>query len=220
MSLFKKYLSYLSVIQERTYTSAYNGTLEINWINGKKVLDTENTNYSYGNLGLVLNKALNNTTTPFLDQKHQILILGMGGGDVIKQLRNTYQSKANITAVEIDPVIIEIAINEFGIVPNQSLHIIKDDAELFVKYSKQKFDLIIVDLFNDTEIPQFLFQTSFINSLNKIANENSSLIFNTFILNTAHENRNNKFVKLLEEFFTLQTFKNLYGHNHLIIAAK
>ena len=59
MSLFKKYLSYLSVIQERTYTSAYNGTLEINWINGKKVLDTENTNYSYGNLGLVLNKALN-----------------------------------------------------------------------------------------------------------------------------------------------------------------
>lgn len=220
MSFLKKYLSYLSVIADRKYTSIYNGTLEINWINGKKVLDTENTNYSYGNLSLVLSQALKHTTTPFLAKDKHILILGMGGGDVIKQLRDNYKSKANITAIEIDPVIIEIAINEFGIVPNNSLSIIKEDAELFVKYTNQTFDLIIIDLFNDAEVPPFLFQKNFIESINRISNNNSTTIFNTFILNDAQEKRNTKFSTLLEAYFSLKTFKKIYGHNHLIIAKK
>ena len=57
MSLYHKFLSYLNVIPVRKYESVYNGTLEINWLNGRKVLDTRNTNYSYGNLGKVLHKA-------------------------------------------------------------------------------------------------------------------------------------------------------------------
>ena len=65
MSILKKYFSYLNVIPERTYQSAYNGVLEINWLNGKKILDTKNTNYSYGNLGKVLQKGLKAVTTDF-----------------------------------------------------------------------------------------------------------------------------------------------------------
>ena len=84
--------------------------LEINWVNGKKVLDTQNTNYSYGNLGKVLKKALNHTPTNFLSENASILILGMGAGDVIQQLQNNFKSNAHITAVEIDPVIIEIVL--------------------------------------------------------------------------------------------------------------
>lgn len=220
MNFLKKYFSFLNVFTERKYESAYNGVLEINWVNGKKVLDTQNTNYSYGNLGKVLKKALNHTPTNFLSENASILILGMGAGDVIQQLQNNFKSNAHITAVEIDPVIIEIAFKEFDIIPNSKLEIIQQDAYLFLKYTKNRYDLIIVDLFNDTEIPGFVFQNDFLQAIYNALHFNGSAIFNTFILNDVHEIRNKKFLDNLKSVFSVQSFKNLYGHNHLIITQK
>lgn len=220
MSILKKYFSYLNIIPERTYQSTYNGVLEINWLNGKKILDTKNTNYSYGNLGKVLQKGLKSVTTGFRNEETSILILGLGGGDVVKQLRNNFKSHASITAVEIDPVIIEIALKEFDIIPNSKLEIVNNDANVFLKYTKEHYNLIIVDLFNDVTIPEFVFQTEFIKSVYNVLHFNGSIIFNTFILSDVHKVRNKKFVDNLKRYFSVKEFANLYGHNHLIITKK
>ena len=220
MSILKKYFSYLNVIPERTYQSTYNGVLEINWLNGKKILDTKNTNYSYGNLGKVLHKGLKSVTTDFRSEETSILILGLGGGDVVKQLRNNFKSYATITAVEIDPVVIEIALKEFDIIPNSKLEIVNNDANVFLKYTKERYNLIIVDLFNDVTIPDFVFQTEFIKSVYNVLDFNGSIIFNTFILSDVHKVRNKKFVENLKRYFSVEEFANLYGHNHLIITKK
>lgn len=220
MSILKKYFSYLNVIPERTYQSTYNGVLEINWLNGKKILDTKNTNYSYGNLGKVLQKGLKSVTTDFRSEETSILILGLGGGDVVKQLRNNFKSHATITAVEIDPVIIEIALKEFDIIPNSKLEIVNNDANVFLKYTKERYKLIVVDLFNDVTIPDFVFQTEFIKSVYNVLDLNGSIIFNTFILSDVHKVRNKKFVENLKRYFSVEEFANLYGHNHLIITKK
>lgn len=220
MSILKKYFSYLNVIPERTYQSTYNGVLEINWLNGKKILDTKNTNYSYGNLGKVLQKGLKSVTSDFCSEETSILILGLGGGDVVKQLRNNFKSRASITAVEIDPVIIEIALKEFDIIPNSKLEIVNNDANVFLKYTKERYNLIIVDLFNDVTIPDFVFQTEFIKSVYNVLDLNGSIIFNTFILSDVHKVRNKKFAENLKLYFSVQEFPNLYGHNHLIITKK
>ena len=220
MSILKKYFSYLNVIPERTYQSTYNGVLEINWLNGKKILDTKNTNYSYGNLGKVLQKGLKSVTTDFRSEETSILILGLGGGDVVKQLRNNFKSHATITAVEIDPVIIEIALKEFDIIPNSKLEIVNNDANVFLKYTKERYNLIIVDLFNDVTIPDFVFQPEFIKSVYNVLDFNGSIIFNTFILSDVHKVRNKKFVENLKRYFSVEEFANLYGHNHLIITKK
>lgn len=220
MSILKKYFSYLNVIPERTYQSTYNGVLEINWLNGKKILDTKNTNYSYGNLGKVLQKGLKSVTTDFRSEEKSILILGLGGGDVVKQLRNNFKSHATITAVEIDPVIVEIALKEFDIIPNSKLEIVNNDANVFLKYTKERYNLIVVDLFNDVTIPDFVFQTEFIKSVYNVLDLNGSIIFNTFILSDVHKVRNKKFVENLKRYFYVQEFLNLYGHNHLIITKK
>lgn len=220
MSILKKYFSYLNVIPERTYQSAYNGVLEINWLNGKKILDTKNTNYSYGNLGKVLQKGLKAATTDFCSEETSILILGLGGGDVVKQLRNNFKSLATITAVEIDPVIVEIALKEFDIIPNSKLEIVNNDANVFLKYTKERYNIIIVDLFNDVTIPDFVFQTEFIQLLYHVLHLNGSIIFNTFILSDVHKVRNKKFVENLKLYFSVHEITNLYGHNHLIITKK
>lgn len=220
MSILKKYFSYLNVIPERTYQSTYNGVLEINWLNGKKILDTKNTNYSYGNLGKVLHKGLKSVTTDFRSKETSILILGLGGGDVVKQLRNNFKSHATITAVEIDAVIIEIALKEFDIIPNSKLEIVNNDANVFLKYTKERYNLIVVDLFNDVTIPDFVFQPEFIKSVYNVLDLNGSIIFNTFILSDVHKVRNKKFVENLKRYFSVEEFANLYGHNHLIITKK
>ena len=220
MSILKKYFSYLNVIPERTYQSTYNGVLEINWLNGKKILDTKNTNYSYGNLGKVLHKGLKSITTDFRSEETSILILGLGGGDVVKQLRSNFKSSASITAIEIDPVIIEIAFNEFDIIPNSQLEIINNDAYLFLKYTQEKYDVIIVDLFNDTHIPEFVFQNEFVRRIHQTLSLNGTAIFNTFILNEIDEIKSQKFLNLLQNSFSVQSFKKVHGHNHLIITQK
>lgn len=220
MNILKKYFSYLNVISERTYKSTFNGTLEINWVNGKKILDTKNTNYSYGNLGKVLGKGLKSIACDFQSEDTSVLVLGLGGGDVIKQLQTNFKAQGIITAVEIDPVVIEIALNEFNIIPNNKLEIVNADANVFLKYTKDNYDLIIVDLFNDTEIPHFVFQKEFIKTIYAVLKLNGNIIFNTFILNDVHEVRNNKFIKNLKHYFCVQEFKKLYGHNHLIITQK
>jgi len=94
-------------------------------IKGKKVLDTKNTNYSYGSLQRVMRYSLNQ-----IDLQHvkSILILGLGGGSVVKTIREEKQFTGKITAIEIDPVIIQIAESEFGIGSDEKTAIIEANA--------------------------------------------------------------------------------------------
>lgn len=49
--------------------------------------------------------------------------------------------------------IIKIAKNEFELTASKNLNIICDDALHFVTQNKEKFDLIIIDLFIDIVVP-------------------------------------------------------------------
>lgn len=220
MNWLKKYTSYLSIINEKKIESHYNGVLEINWVNGKRVLDTQNTNYSYGNLGKVLHHALNNTKTDFTTESADVLVLGLGGGDVIRQLKAHFRSKAMITAIEIDSVMIEVAINDFNIIPDKRFEIINQDAFNYLKYTNNSYNLIIVDLFYDVQIPDFVFQKGFVNQIFNVLKPNGTVIFNTFILDDTDALRDEKFMRQLKEKFDIQSFKKQFGHNHLIIAQK
>ena len=97
--------------------SKYSGILEINYVDGQKVLDSKNTSYSYGNLQKVWELTLDQI--PFRGIE-RILILGMGGGSSIELLRDKFKFTGKIGAVEIDPVIIDIARFAFIITPNKA----------------------------------------------------------------------------------------------------
>ena len=57
----------------------------------------------------------------------KVLLLGMGGGDIIKLL-TSYQPTTKITAVEIVEELVEMAENYFGIAQSENLHIKIADA--------------------------------------------------------------------------------------------
>lgn len=173
-------LSYIYPITKKI-ESDINGTLEITWYNGKKHLNTKNANYSYGSLQKILKFGLEKVE---LSKVHSVLLLGLGGGSVIETLRNDFSYQNHITAIEIDPTIISIAKNEFQLQNTQQLDIICADAFKYILESQATFDLIIIDLFIDTQVPEKFLKIPFWEALLKRKSTNGVILFNASLENS------------------------------------
>ncbi|MFM9987109.1 spermidine synthase [Flavobacterium sp.] len=215
---FKRLLSYLIPIKIYQTKSDINKNLEITWNNGQLVLDSKNTNFSYGNLQKVLRFSLKKIGLSKISNFKTILVLGVAGGSVIKTLVDEFEYKGKITGVEIDAETINLANKYFGLDKIDNLQIIITDAEKFVKEINETYDLIIIDIFEDNIMPNFLFENTFISNILKILNTNGFVIFNTIVSDNSAQIRNEKFVKLIEsKKRTLQRIPNLEGDNELLI---
>ena len=140
------------------YTSPINQRLKIYWKKNKKILNTKNANYSYNGLQEVLNRGLK--LIP-LNEVHSILVLGMGAGCVVDSLRNKFLHFAPVVGVELDPVVIEIAKNEFDIYRFEDVEIVQADGKKFLRKHPHQYDLIIIDIFIDTKVPKRFYSTKF-----------------------------------------------------------
>ncbi|QNH62824.1 spermidine synthase [Hymenobacter sediminicola] len=176
----RRYLSYL-VPLTRTIHSPINGPLEVTWYRGRKVLDTRHANYSYGSLQQVLRYGL-----MFLEpqQAQRILVLGLGGGSVVQTLRQEHRVTAPITALELDPAVIAVADTEFGIRPDANLSIVCADAFVWIQTAPSAaYDLIIIDLFIDLELPAELQQAGFWQDIWRVLPPGGQVLFNTLTAN-------------------------------------
>jgi len=214
----KRLLSYLFPISFKKYDSPVNGTLELNLVNGKLVLDTKFSNYSYGSLQRILHTGLQ--AIKFNNNIRRVLILGLGGGSVIQTIRENFKSDALIVAVDKDPKIIDIAINEFNINRFKNVTIIQDDALSYIENSSDTFDLIIVDIFIGDTIPKIFTEVQFINSTVHHLNTDGKLIYNT-IRNTIQSETINQIKNtLLNLNCKVRILESIEETNDLIIAEK
>ncbi len=206
-------LSYLYPVTKKI-TSLHNGILELTWYNGKKMLNSKNANYSYGSLQKILKFGLKKIDLKKVDS---ILILGMGAGSVIETLREDFDYQNQITAVDIDPVIIEIAHDEFGIVPSDTLDIICDDALNFLKNTTTTFHLIIIDLYIDLLVPNPFVQLSFWELVTNANAKHGHILFNASV-NQSNENTLNDIIDFLrrKEYHT-QKVEHVEQTNTLLI---
>jgi len=78
----------------------------------------------------------------------RVLILGVGGGVVIKQFNELFPA-VDIVGVELDPMHIKIAKKWFEISKEDATLIQADAQQWMYAYDGPKFDLIIDDLFGD-----------------------------------------------------------------------
>ena len=84
------------------------------------------------------------------DQLRRVLVLGVGGGVVIKQLVKLFPD-IEVVGVELDQVHISVARKWFN-VSQTDAELIQADATVWLRdYEGPKFDLIIEDLFGDTD---------------------------------------------------------------------
>lgn len=180
--------------------------LEVMMSDGKLILNSKNANYSYDSLHRIFKDLFHEIGLQNYSFKN-ILILGMGGGSVISLIRDVYKIPTPITAVEKDPVVINLARKYFNIEKFEHLTIVEDDAFDFVQETTDKFDLIISDLFIDAEVPRKFSSLGYLNNIRKISSKSSCVIYNKI---TEYKNHKEE-MKLFSKNFT-RCFPNSVSH--------
>ena len=218
--MIKRLLSYILPVKIYQKKSEFSKNLEVTWNNGYLVLDSENTNYSFGSLQRVLKKGLKYIGYERINTFENILILGVAGGSVIETIKKDIKFKGKITGVEIDATAIEIANKYFGLNNYKNVEIIIEDAFEFVLKTKEKYDLIIIDIFQDTTMPNFLFEDFFINRINFLLNVNGFILFNTMVLDYQDRRRNAVYKSKFDNNYSVRLYPKIEVHNELFTIKK
>ena len=219
--MLKKIVSFLIPVNIYKRKSSLSNSLEVTWTNGELVLDSKNTNYSYGSLQRILRKGLKIIGFETIQKMESILVLGVAGGSVVKTLANEIHFKGKITGVEIDPEIIEIANTYFSLNKIPNLTIIMDDAFEFVLKTHENYDLIIIDIFQDTKMPNFLFEKFFIDRIGSLLKPSGYILFNTMLTKDSDTVRNQNYGNKFDtKKFIIKAIPRVEQHNELIIIEK
>src|SRR3989338_10377087 len=120
------------------FISKINGEIKILDVNGKKIIYVKGAEQTGGTITGMWKASVNKLSG------HQIrnaLILGLGGGDVIRILSKKFPD-LKIDCVELDPQMIEVAEKIFHIRQIPKLRIIQADAYKYMKKNRRKYDLI------------------------------------------------------------------------------
>ncbi len=138
----------------------------------------------------------------FMPEPQNILLLGVGGGSLIHFFRH-YCPKAKITGIDIDQSLLQTMHDEF-LLPQADLllnyHIA--DAQDWVKNNTTQYDLIIVDVFDEQYMPEWVLEETFMLDLKKSLSEHGCITWNTLIATDAEFNQ---FYKTLRSVFQQRT---------------
>jgi spermidine synthase len=104
----------------------------------------------YFHLGLLLNPNIT-----------RVLFIGGGGFTGPKAFLKDYPG-VTVDVVEIDPEVIKVAEQYFGVnASNPRLHIYNDDGRVFLQETKQTYDLIVLDAYSKSYVPFHLMTSEF-----------------------------------------------------------
>lgn len=196
VSKLKYFLSFIFDVKIETTESILNPFLQVVIRNGRLLLNTYNANYSYGSLQDAFRFVFKKIKIE--DKKiKDILVLGFGCGSVAA-LFNGYKN-VEITGVEADEKVLALYEKYFIEEITSELILVEAFAEDYVTTITKTYDLIIVDVFIDIEVPSSIKESSFYKPLQNRLNKNGILIFNFIVLN---EKEQIEFEKI-EDYFKL-----------------
>jgi len=85
---------------------------------------------------------------PVLNPKiKRMLFIGVGGGTSSTRFAHDYPG-LEIDAVEVDPVVLEVAEKYFGLTPGPRLHAYAEDGRAFLRRSMGNYDVIVIDAYS------------------------------------------------------------------------
>lgn len=212
------FLKWLKSKKVEEFESQYNGKIKVSFLNGKPRVEAGGLLQSGSILKQLWQKPINKLQK--ISVKPQtVLVLGLGGGTLINLLTKKYPV-ANITAIEIDPVMISISQKYFGIEEGNNLKIICTDAFLYLKNTQENFDLILVDLFSGNKIPDQSFSEDFWQNL--VAKSKVAIVNTLFFGN--YKNKSQQLVSLAEkatkDIFLMRNLSNLFIYLGVIATKK
>jgi spermidine synthase len=99
-----------------------------------------------------------------VQRPQRMLIIGLGGGSMAKFLHRRFP-QAHIDAVELDPMVVDVARRYFDLVEDERLRVHVGDGRAFIEKSAQRYDIIFLDAFGPDSIPRTLTTREFLEAV-------------------------------------------------------
>ncbi len=96
----------------------------------------------------------------------RVLVVGLGGGTIPSFLHKHYP-QTRIDAVEIDPVVVEVAKQFFGFREDATLKAYVQDGRQFIEERLNVYDVIFLDAFGSENIPYHLATREFLEAVRR-----------------------------------------------------
>jgi len=117
-------------------------------------------------------------TVAVVPEPKRALVIGLGGGTVVKQLWRDHP-ELSIETVELDPEVIEVAHALFA-VPSERIEIICGDGREALNLLPHTYDIVIVDAFDDDHVPRHLTTEEFMREARSSMTEEGAIAWNVF----------------------------------------
>jgi len=105
------------------------------------------------------------------------LIMGLGGGTVVKRMWRDYP-EMHIDTVEIDKGVVDVAREYFALPEDERVEIYVDDGRNFLATSNETYDVVIVDAFDDDRMPRDLTTEEFLRSVRDHLEDDGVIAYN------------------------------------------
>ena len=136
----------------------------------------------------------------------RVLMIGLGGGTLVSALSRVVP-ESEIDVVEIDPSIVRVAKEYFNFRPSPKVRVTVSDGRVFVKRALsrgEKYDLIMLDAFDQRYIPPHLLTKQFLNEVKKILTADGVLAANTFYFSDRYDDESVTYESVYGSFFNLR----------------
>lgn len=182
--------------------SIYNNEVFIYQFLGKPFISVGNLTQSGGLVTKIWQSVVNHTSEhQYKDSPPQdILLLGLGAGSCIRPIISKWPA-ARITALEIDPVMIDVGKKYFALDTFPSIKIINQDAFVWFKKNKRLYDLILIDMYQGAKIPPQANSIQFLNNVKNSLTQSGIAVFNRLSTKDS-QSANRAFLTLLKQQFT------------------
>ena len=199
-SWIKKFLSHFIEFSLEQTSSNYNPYLEVKLVEGRHQLLTEDAVYSFDDKYENFNHCFGKINWD-KQKPSNVLVLGLGLASVILLLEKKFNQRLDYTCVEIDPEICSLA-QKYTLDELESyVEVHPVDGLRFMETNSQKFDLIIMDIFQSAIVPEAFQSIAFLQLLESAMADNGCVLFNRMNIEMEDRAQNTAFRKKFYSIF-------------------
>ena len=153
----------------------------------------------------------------FLDREpNDALFVGLGAGSMPKYFSRHYPD-ANIDVAEIDPDMVSVAQKYFYFTEHAKMKVHVEDGRIFIKKSKKKYDVIVLDAYQNDYIPFHLTTVEFLKEVRKRLKDGGVVVAN--IMSPFGNKFFDSMIMTYKEVFPhLYIFKGKSSANYIFVA--
>lgn len=177
---FQRILSWCFPVRIWKGSSQKHSELELFLYQNQWQLETPDAVYSEGTRYRPVTESLK-LIKEKMHSVNQALVLGCGLGSMV-HIVNKKGFFPYFTLVDSDPEILNLAHVAFSESQKPFIKTVCCDAVLFIERSKEKYDLIFIDVFIGRKVPEHISEAGFVEKCRMSLNEGGIIIFN-FMLN-------------------------------------